>query len=352
MIEMTKEELTQATKEYGKKHIAHRMANVLLALSEQKPSAFVMKDDLADPAIVSTPAYLDIEDAEQKTIGDIVALYADPFPVIGDTTALVDDILNILALLETGDWSEHCTKTELGGRLERDITRLIGDAQEATVTSYELIAEAWRLMDGQDPKTSDWHSKASKYLNSNRVEKVDDVKPKPVDHGFRDNCECSSCQTTARICSEFTDKSSLIYEVNVGGNTWVECTRAAYVRAKDKGELTRVVTHHPNNELKDHQIRELVNELRDIAVTYHGTQQLREKIARAVNNSLKGGESQPKRIRITHIGENGTEIPQFSVGDIFDVHGEEFGEPHITMPSGHVYWLRAMEKYGDKWEVL
>lgn len=29
-------------------------------------------------------------------------------------------------------------------------------------------------MDGQDPKTSDWHSKASKYLNSNIVEKVDD----------------------------------------------------------------------------------------------------------------------------------------------------------------------------------
>lgn len=180
MIEITKEELTQATKEYGKKHIAHRMANVLLALSEQKPSAFVMKDDLADPAIVSTPAYLDIEDAEQKTIGDIVALYADPFPVIGDTTALVDDILSILALLEAGDWSEHCTKTELGGRLEREITRLIGDAQEATVTSYELIAEAWRLMDGQDPKTSDWHSKASKYLNSNIVEKVDDDRIEAV----------------------------------------------------------------------------------------------------------------------------------------------------------------------------
>ncbi len=58
--------------------------------------------------------------------------------------------------------------------LEREITQLIGDAQEATVTGYELIAEAWRLMDGQDPKTSDWHSNASKYLNSNIVEKVDD----------------------------------------------------------------------------------------------------------------------------------------------------------------------------------
>lgn len=99
---------------------------------------------------------------------------------VDNTTVLLDDILSILALLEAGDWSEHCTKTELGGRLEREITRLIGDAQEATVTSYELIAEAWRLMDGQDPKTSDWHSKASKYLNSNRVEKVDDDRIEAV----------------------------------------------------------------------------------------------------------------------------------------------------------------------------
>ncbi|MFT2354229.1 hypothetical protein [Escherichia coli] len=157
MIEMTKEELTQATKEYGKKHIAHRMANVLLALSEQKPSAFVMKDDLADPAIVSTPAYLDIEDAEQKTIGDIVALYADPFPVIGDTTALVDDILNILALLEAGDWSEHCTKTELGSRLEREITQLIGDAQNDLSPEHlpcdVVLVPGMRIHEGVRTKT-------------------------------------------------------------------------------------------------------------------------------------------------------------------------------------------------------
>lgn len=34
--------------------------------------------------------------------------------------------------------------------------------------------------------------------------------------------------------------------------------------------------------MKENQIRELVNELRDIAVEYHGTQQLRERIARTV----------------------------------------------------------------------
>lgn len=44
--------------------------------------------------------------------------------------------------------------------------------------------------------------------------------------------------------------------------------------------------------MKDHQIRELVNELRDIAVEYHGTQQLRERIARTVRAAmLQRGEN-------------------------------------------------------------
>ncbi|KUQ97947.1 hypothetical protein [Enterobacter hormaechei] len=38
--------------------------------------------------------------------------------------------------------------------------------------------------------------------------------------------------------------------------------------------------------MKDHQIRELVNELRNIAVEYHGTQQLRERIARTVRTAM------------------------------------------------------------------
>ncbi|WP_410376956.1 hypothetical protein [Enterobacter sp. CPE_E423] len=41
--------------------------------------------------------------------------------------------------------------------------------------------------------------------------------------------------------------------------------------------------------MKDHQIRELVNELRNIAVEYHGTQQLRERIARTVRAAMLQG---------------------------------------------------------------
>ena len=49
--------------------------------------------------------------------------------------------------------------------------------------------------------------------------------------------------------------------------------------------------------MKDHQIRELVNDLRDIAVEYHGTQQLRERIARTIRAAmLQGVESDFREI--------------------------------------------------------
>nr|WP_277888931.1 DUF551 domain-containing protein [Escherichia coli] len=143
---------------------------------------------------------------------------------VDNTTVLLDDILSILALLEAGDWSEHCTKTELGGRLEREITRLIGDAQEATVTGYELIAEAWRLMDGQDPKTSDWHSKASKYLNSNIVEKVDDDRIEAVKAVLRRLAGNSPVTPDGWIsCSERMPNDAQWCVVNTKYGYYVQC---------------------------------------------------------------------------------------------------------------------------------
>lgn len=41
--------------------------------------------------------------------------------------------------------------------------------------------------------------------------------------------------------------------------------------------------------LKDHEIRELVNQLRDIAIEYHGTQQLRERIVRVIRAAMPNG---------------------------------------------------------------
>lgn len=55
-------------------------------------------------------------------------------------------------------------------------------------------------------------------------------------------------------------------------------------------EVTPLYTAPPAPvAMKDHQIRELVNELRDIAVKYHGSQQLREHIARTIRAAMLQG---------------------------------------------------------------
>lgn len=46
-----------------------------------------------------------------------------------------DDVRSVVALLENNEWAEHCTKTELGQRLESEITRLVGHVQPVPVAS-------------------------------------------------------------------------------------------------------------------------------------------------------------------------------------------------------------------------
>lgn len=58
------------------------------------------------------------------------------------------------------------------------------------------------------------------------------------------------------------------------------------------------------------------------------------------------------RIKITKIGDI-EEVPQFNVGDIFEVYCLSLGRAeHIVMPSGHIYWLVDMRRAGDEWSVL
>ncbi|EFM2072276.1 DUF551 domain-containing protein [Escherichia coli] len=130
------------------------LARIALASLEAKPiGAF----HIAEQQVDGTSDYL--KDGEWPIDNGIIEVYAThPAPVVPEEKPMPNPL----------------------SMLEREITQLIGDAQEATVTGYELIAEAWRLMDGQDPKTSDWHSNASKYLNSNIVEKVDDDRIEAV----------------------------------------------------------------------------------------------------------------------------------------------------------------------------
>lgn len=133
-------------------NIERRAYEIALESMEAEPVAYIFKHPAGK-------LFWALTDESNKEQADVIPVYAaPPVPVVPEEKPMP----NALSMLE------------------REITQLIGDAQEATVTGYELIAEAWRLMDGQDPKTSDWHSKASKYLNSNIVEKVDDDRIEAV----------------------------------------------------------------------------------------------------------------------------------------------------------------------------
>lgn len=62
----------------------------------------------------------------------VVPLYTTP-PV--QVISVDDDVRSVVSLLESNEWAEHCTKTELGQRLESEITRLVGHVQPVQVAS-------------------------------------------------------------------------------------------------------------------------------------------------------------------------------------------------------------------------
>lgn len=74
---------------------------------------------------------------------------------------------------------------------------------------------------------------------------------------------------------------------------WKQC-RAAMLQElqKSAGEAQNCRSSENVQELQDHQIRELVNQLRDIAIKYHAAGQLREQIARTLRAAmLQAGNS-------------------------------------------------------------
>ncbi|KVP17160.1 hypothetical protein [Burkholderia ubonensis] len=65
-------------------------------------------------------------------------------------------------------------------------------------------------------------------------------------------------------------------------------------------------------ELKDNEIAALVNALRDVAVQYHGTQQLRERISRIVNDALGTREPAPAAFEAFMTAEYGKSFARAS----------------------------------------
>ncbi|MHO83082.1 DUF551 domain-containing protein [Escherichia coli] len=88
MTTLTDKELIKEIKERigsldVRDNIERRAYEIALASLEAELVAWVMADDLRDNAIVSTPAYPCLDDAKERTIGSLIALYAaPPVPVI------------------------------------------------------------------------------------------------------------------------------------------------------------------------------------------------------------------------------------------------------------------------------
>lgn len=80
------EEERDATPGAVNEDAANALAAMKLALAslEAESVADVMADDLKDSSIISTPAYRDLGEAMERTVGDVVALFtAPPAPVTG-----------------------------------------------------------------------------------------------------------------------------------------------------------------------------------------------------------------------------------------------------------------------------
>ncbi|MBU9200201.1 hypothetical protein KTD31_02120 [Burkholderia multivorans] len=62
--------------------------------------------------------------------------------------------------------------------------------------------------------------------------------------------------------------------------------------------------------LKDHEIRELVNQLRDTAILFHNTQQLRERISHIVHATLGTREPAPADFEAFMKDQYGPQYPR------------------------------------------
>lgn len=77
----------------------------------------------------------DSGNAYADPLREVTPLYRRAQPA---QTGVDDDVRNIIGLLETNEWAEHCTEAVLGSRLEAEITRLVGSAQPAPVVPGKM----------------------------------------------------------------------------------------------------------------------------------------------------------------------------------------------------------------------
>lgn len=109
-----------------------------------------------------------------------------------------------------------------------------------------------------------------------------------------DHVQCGEASALARIALAAMDSEPVSQNEPISFDEWSRkcalqitlCDPDFREKAKYIWDSARETMHPAPASMKDHQIRELVNELRDIAIEHHSTQQLRERIARTVRAAM------------------------------------------------------------------
>lgn len=87
---ITRDELNEVIATYGKHHIAHRMANLLLAAMDSEPVAVI---DLANLDYLLSGADADVWPPEREEMGDVLLYrHPQPAPVVPEEWAIADAV--------------------------------------------------------------------------------------------------------------------------------------------------------------------------------------------------------------------------------------------------------------------
>lgn len=120
--------------------VIKELARMALAAMDSEPVAWLVGE-----AVLFNPDT--VEAYAKRSELPVTPLYRYAQPA---QTGVDDDVRNIIGLLETNEWAEHCTETVLGSRLEAEITRLVGSAQPAPVVPDEMLCHFYEVNNWPD----------------------------------------------------------------------------------------------------------------------------------------------------------------------------------------------------------
>ncbi|WP_407198113.1 hypothetical protein [Citrobacter freundii] len=140
MNEFTREELEKiADTDHVQCGDASALARMALAAMDSEPVGEFYEDGPLN--------WYQISEGDKVPDNRRIPLYRHAQPA---QTGVDDDVRNIIGLLETNEWAEHCTETVLGSCLEAEITRLVGSSQPAPVVPDEMTpVQASRTYGGE-----------------------------------------------------------------------------------------------------------------------------------------------------------------------------------------------------------